>query len=40
MQDDKGRPVKATGSIKKGDELTLIMKDGRVYTNVREIEKR
>ncbi|MBO6112482.1 MAG: exodeoxyribonuclease VII large subunit [Lachnospiraceae bacterium] len=40
VQDDKGRPVKDTGSIKKGDELTLIMKDGRVYTNVREIEKR
>ncbi len=39
VEDGSGKPLVDINLLKTGDSLKLIMKDGKVYTDVREIEK-
>ncbi len=39
VEDKSGKPLVDINLLKTGDSLKLIMKDGKVYTDVREIEK-
>ncbi len=40
VEDAQGRPVKDPASLNEGDSLKLIMKNGRIYTDVRKIERK
>ncbi len=40
VEDAKGKPVRDVETLKEGDSLKLIMKNGRIYSDVRKIERK